>query len=80
MKKKSAAKVKQFVAHIYPKFKKEQKHHLKAIEDYVKDPIKRMRHEFIYKYVPNDAVMLGLILKASKLHWNLKIIIIDLDF
>jgi len=52
---------------MYPKHKKESKATLRKMDEANQDPITKLVHDYVFKYVPVDALMLVLVLKAAKL-------------
>ena len=51
---------------MYPKHKKESKAILRKVDEANEDPVKKLVHDYVFKYMPVDALMLVLVLKAAK--------------
>ena len=60
-------KIRNFMDKMYPKHKKESKATLKKIDEANKDPVRKVIHDYVFKYVPVDALMVVLVLKAAKI-------------
>jgi hypothetical protein len=47
---------------MYPNHKKESKVTLRKIDEANKNPIRKLVHEYVFKYMPVDALLLVLVL------------------